>query len=98
MMNTDTVVYVVGTNQEKNFNIYKTTVKEAEEQGHISFESWMKARRYIRSKLEDDRAVLMRGLFEVDKLIRNVDKLKESHCRELDQKVEASFEPSTLRL
>lgn len=79
------VVYVIGKNQDKKFNIYKTTPTQAAEFNQTAFSTWMKARRHIRGRLEETRAQIMAQLFITDRDIRNVERLRESHCRELKE-------------
>lgn len=78
------IVFCIGQTSEGDINIYKAPRSIIK---GMVFETWMSARRYALSALEDQRIKIMNELFTVDKAIRRVNKLKESKCRELQEDV-----------
>ena len=75
-------VFIIGQTREGLINIYKIPRDQAID--GMKFETWLSARRYIRSNLEAKRMKVMEDLFEVDRSLRRVEKLKEAWCRPLN--------------
>lgn len=86
-------IFYIGQTADGEVNIYKTP--RATEVNGMKFETWSAARRYARGYLQTQRIEVMSSLFEVDKAIRRVDKLRESKCREVTERKDNSIDATS---